>query len=910
MSEDWYQMMPPISELTWRETLVGSCNRNYGHTMSGSSDSRRGHSVTTHLVAAMGTFVLLQLLLANVAHGATPSSYEWGSAGDWVKADLPGVSPGADSQLTANPFQIVDYQIRVTENGSENYRHIVRKLGNSATVGDSSQITIDFDPTVERLTLHQIRVQRGSTFVDEKNTVEARVLQRESELESGVLTGIQTLSLLLHDTRVGDVLEYAFTLTRTDSLQAHRFSYRMPAAWGESVQRLRVRLLYPVDRTIRVFDRGELGTPTVSRANGWTEMTWFGQDVPAVDPEPSLPRWLDVYPNIEWTEFPDWEAVRAWARPLFSVQEVSSPALLNLIQRLSALADETSQIDGARQFVQEGIRYTGIEIGEGAYRPSSPNEVLARGYGDCKEKVLLFVTLLRALHIRADPALVSIDWGEGIEGHAPRPGLFDHAIVRVQAGGQTYWLDVTRTAQGKRLGSAVQADFGRALVIDSDSGGLASIKIPALDAPLIEASERYNLSQGLYQPARLTVTTIYRGTESESLRSRLRRTTAAAIGRDFLNYYQTRFPETRSAAELQIRDDVERNELTLTEQYNIPKVFVTGDDAIDRFNLEAFLVTEKAVTPNPPTRRQPLAIDHPLWVRQNIDVMLPDEWPVQPSREQITAPGLSYTRQLSRSGATVKYAYELASTRDRVEPTELAQYRKKVQDMRDDSFQVLYRASPSPKLSLGTLAWQPVLAFLGGLLVTCALAWQLWHAKGRAPREPEAGAPVGLGGWLILVGIGVVLSPFLLSSTLGEFRAYFANAVYSVVGNQFSSGWRSLVLKVIIDATIFLTTAQIVLSVLLVALFFTRHRLFPLMYVVLRCSEVLLIIFILVLLVQLLGGDSKGVVQTTGALVRSIIQAAIWCTYMLMSKRVRATFTREGRIPMRKLGSRIPASEV
>jgi hypothetical protein len=271
-----------------------------------SGHSSRRNSITARVGSAMSTFVLIQLVLTSVAAGATQSSYMWGPTGDWVKADLPGASSRTNGQITANPFQIVDYQIRVTGTGFESYRHIVRTLGNTEAVADSSQITIDFDPTVERVTLHLLRVHRGVTLIDERNTTEMRVLQRESELESGVLRGIQTLDLLLHDTRVGDVVEYAFTLTRTDRLEANRFSLRMPTAWGESVQRLRVRLLHPVNRSIRVFDRSDLGAPTVSGANGWTETTWYGRDVPAADPEPSLPRSLDVYPNIEWTEFPDW----------------------------------------------------------------------------------------------------------------------------------------------------------------------------------------------------------------------------------------------------------------------------------------------------------------------------------------------------------------------------------------------------------------------------------------------------------------------------------------------------------------------------------------------------------------------------------------------------------------------------
>ena len=100
----------------------------------------------------------------------------------------------------------------------------------------------------------------------------------------------------------------------------------------------------------------------------------------------------------------------------------------------------------ALRFVQDDVRYTGLEIGAGAYRPSQPGVVLARRFGDCKDKVFLLVTLLRAMGVEAYPALVHSRMGIGVAERAPSPGAFDHVIAKVRFKDRDYWLDATISA--------------------------------------------------------------------------------------------------------------------------------------------------------------------------------------------------------------------------------------------------------------------------------------------------------------------------------------------------------------------------------------------------------------------------------------------------------------------------------
>src|SRR5262249_5331409 len=93
------------------------------------------------------------------------------------------------------------------------------------------------------------------------------------------------------------------------------------------------------------------------------------------------------------------------------------------------------------------IRYFSVSLGESSHRPTAPSAVLKRRYGDCKDKSLLLIALLRALGIEAHPVLLTIGQPRGLDKALPSPQLFNHAIVQVKLGGEAYYLDPTRLGQ-------------------------------------------------------------------------------------------------------------------------------------------------------------------------------------------------------------------------------------------------------------------------------------------------------------------------------------------------------------------------------------------------------------------------------------------------------------------------------
>ena len=92
-----------------------------------------------------------------------------------------------------------------------------------------------------------------------------------------------------------------------------------------------------------------------------------------------------------------------------------------------------------------------ISIGPGGYRPASPDTVLSRRFGDCKDKALLLTTILRELGIEAQPALVNSRRGRVLTSALPTPYMFDHAIVRARTGGEVAILFFMRRSSVPKL---------------------------------------------------------------------------------------------------------------------------------------------------------------------------------------------------------------------------------------------------------------------------------------------------------------------------------------------------------------------------------------------------------------------------------------------------------------------------
>ncbi|HMS40822.1 MAG TPA: DUF3857 and transglutaminase domain-containing protein, partial [Pyrinomonadaceae bacterium] len=154
------------------------------------------------------------------------------------------------------------------------------------------------------------------------------------------------------------------------------------------------------------------------QATTGTNYTWELRNLAPIADEPMSPAFVNLVPRIvvsftpEKAEqgvnrvFADWTEVSRWASQMYDPQVVVDDSVAAKAQELTANAKtELDKIRAIGTFVQN-LQYISIDIGVGygnGYRPRPSNMVLARGYGDCKDKATLMRAMLKSLKIEAFP---------------------------------------------------------------------------------------------------------------------------------------------------------------------------------------------------------------------------------------------------------------------------------------------------------------------------------------------------------------------------------------------------------------------------------------------------------------------------------------------------------------------------
>ncbi len=215
-----------------------------------------------------------------------------------------------------------------------------------------------------------------------------------------------------------------------------------------------------------------------------------GRDLPAVDPPELAPGGAATTPVLRyaWGTAGDWRDVGGWLGGLLeTLPRGGDQVAAQARELLAGAADPRARLEALYAFLQHQVRYVAVEVGIGGFRPSAPQEVLARRWGDCKDKSLLLVDLLAEAGIEAYPALIRAGSDRRIDAEFPSPWQFNHMIVALPAeaaplaeddptAGGYLFLDPTQTRGSIRwLHPGVQDQ--EALVVRDGGGELARTPI-------------------------------------------------------------------------------------------------------------------------------------------------------------------------------------------------------------------------------------------------------------------------------------------------------------------------------------------------------------------------------------------------------------------------------------------------
>jgi transglutaminase-like putative cysteine protease len=826
---------------------------------------------------------------------AGASLYGFASVPGWVKpapADY-AVSPPKGDGAGGSWYLALDRQYNVRTEGSDSYEHSVVKITSSGGVDEYSEINLDVDPGYETLDLHSIKVIRDGHATDRLRTARITALPQETELQERIYNGRYNINVLLSDVRVGDIIDYAYTTHSRERIFPGQFSTRLSIGWSVPMHWQRVRIISPAARELfyRVTDQQKV--PAATLRGNVREFEWEWHDLSGTPADENRPRWHNAWPNLQVSSSRNWADVATPAAQLFVVDEPPSLELLNVVADIrKAGGSPEEQALHALQFVQQ-IRYVSLSIGRGAFHPTSPNTVLSRRFGDCKDKSLLLVTILRQLGIEADPVLVNTRMGRVLNEALPTAYIFDHAIARVKIGDQTFWTDGTASEQFSPLTSNTTATYGWGLVLNKATTALTNIPGPTAERTTKTSQVLIDLSKGMDAPGKLQVTTSYLDRWADRERETLADDNPEERKSNYANYIADYYPGAKLSAPLEISDDKVHNIVKVTEHYDLPQTFKVKNGR-KHFLLQADELYRYSGSLKSSVRNSPLAIAYPANVRQTIQVILPKKWDLRDDTVQIDSPAFHYV-------STVKYTeqgafphlvldYQYRSLTDAIEVSALDQYLQDRRRMDEDlGFYIREPRTPAPAGKTIfvqfrkpiTLATEPKWLLVFVLLAGGFTVLRRCYPWDPVPKWVDPAWPVGIRGWLIpfaiLIALAVIAWPFSLWPHAGDLDV---STWGKLPGSTRAVLLWFAVVGVLIEVALILTAI----------LLFTRRSSAPALVIGTRSAEVLWDLALQVYEASnpLLAKQSVGYVLSHDW--PAFVGLALYIGYFSQSRRVKATF--------------------
>ena len=617
----------------------------------------------------LGFVAALAVLCAGAtASGATPIP-AFAPPPAWV--DIAPV-PQAPPVLDAAAIQTIldDNQSRLGPEGDAFYNRRIKKILKPEGLTGLTSFGQTWSPDTESVTFHWMRILRDGQTIDLLGDGKKMlVLRRETDLERAMLDGRMSATQQLEGLRVGDVLDYAYTLTRKDPITQGRSYDSEGLAFAGIAMRYRAQVSWPDNDPARWRATPGFGPPTLARRDGRTLLTYDATEVSTPKAPVGAPQRFRRLGTMEVSSFQTWNEISTLMAPHYAkAMELSKDSPIRAEARAIAAAtpDPKARTFAALRLVEDKTRYFFIGLGEGGYVPARADETWERRFGDCKGKTVLLLALLKELKIPAEPALVSLGGGDGLNERLPSLGAFNHVIVRATIAGKVYWLDGTRTGDRSGLDALKPPMHHWALPVRAAGSDLVAIEVPPLTTPTAESLVRFDASKGFDQPAPMTMTTRVSGEAANALRQML----ARIPRQDFERSFRQSLSGTMSWVEVESinwKDDAEHDAF---------EIDVTGKADMDwrknaDLGVREFKVAGSASGSGGfprrepgPNRDAPFAVPYPLFSRSTTEIVLPDGgkgFTVRGPNGVETVGGMELTRSSTVTGGAARFVTETRS---------------------------------------------------------------------------------------------------------------------------------------------------------------------------------------------------------------------------------------------------------
>jgi len=385
-------------------------------------------------------------------------------------------SPKEEEYPQAGAFILLaDEKIEVTQDRKQvSQMHYLIKILNERGKENYSESHIDYDTTYEKVELEFARtIKPDGTVVD----VGSRHIRDVSKyMNFPIYSNARVFIISFPEISEGAVIEYRVKISRNQLINKKDLCMAYPVQAEDPIIKASFTLKVPQDMplhiTIRNGQYNDFGVnfaPLINEEESTRQYSWNFKDVPQIIPESNMPPMAEINPTIFISSFNSWEEIYIWWWSLAQDKIKADEALnLKVAQLTKGLRSREDKIREIYNFCASKIRYVAVEYGQAGYEPHKAADTFKNKYGDCKDKAILLVTMLKEAGINDSwPVLISTKDYYNLNNDFASM-LFNHAIAAVELGGRIIFMDTT--AETCSFDDLPSADQNRRVLLIKDTG--------------------------------------------------------------------------------------------------------------------------------------------------------------------------------------------------------------------------------------------------------------------------------------------------------------------------------------------------------------------------------------------------------------------------------------------------------
>jgi len=787
-------------------------------------------------------------------------------------------------------FELIESQYHL---GLETYYNkTIKVLFDDNGIENAGQEFVTFDPVYQKLVIHEFYILREGKQLDRLNLSKFNIHATENDLSRSIYNGQFTAHNVIDDLRKGDKIVFAYSIIGFNPVFEGKFANSYYLESAEPVGLVHLNYVVPDARNILFKTHAGAKAGKKEKLAGHTQYTWEENTSVSSEYEEWLPSWFQKFAWVECSEFSTWRQVSEWAMRVNPIPDLSETSSIkkftnNLWNEVSG--NKYKFIEHCVNFVQNEIRYMGIEMGQHSHRAHLPEKVFNQRYGDCKDKSILLAAMLEDKGIETSIVLANTNQYKGLDDQLPSPFSFNHMVLMIKLDHELKMIDPTITNQSGPIEFRYFPYYGEVLLCEQGS------KLTAVDKPSMNKVFEENILQlGSEGSATLIVKTRFEGGEADQMRTTIKEIGKNQLYKDYESFYSKLYNHAVRKDNLLVEDDQLNNVLKIQEFYTIKKVVHTDEQG--KLMVPAFSKTLADLLPEiKEGRLSPVALTYPTDRSHIIKIVNKNNQVIgnYESAQSFNRKAYRIAQNVFNSKDTLVVQLALEFHQPYIHSEDIKEYLGDMTE-KNNLFFYYYFLDANGFINIQDFTnFKLHYLSFGYFLLIVGLTCMLWIFKLQKLRPKSIDGSLALtqyseiGGWMILYMIGLVAGTLLNAAELfgseSVLDANFIDYVYSEPNTGF-------VLKFFLFFTLTYFSISITSTIFIIYFFFKRRDIVP-PAIILNMIFNLVAYLIMLVSLQHLKIESHNLQEIYVDIMKSLFAFIVWGTYFYQSKRVRGTFT-------------------